>query len=85
MDIPKDSSVFISVGADDKRGNQAIRASKTEVRKPWTYIEVNESPMVVSLRRFHDFMEDPETFAQQMIRWIEQEADDVNAFVKGLK
>ena len=83
--IPNVDSVFIAVGADDKRGSHAIRASKHEPESPWTYAEVNGSPIVVSFKSLHEFMEDPKTFAQLMIRWIDEVAEDVNTFVKDLK
>jgi hypothetical protein len=83
--IPPTDSAFICVGTDEKRALQAIRTLKHEPEDPWTYAEFGRSVVVISFKPLHDFMRAPQNFAQEMVRWIDQEADAVNRFVKLLK
>ncbi|MBR0839114.1 PD-(D/E)XK nuclease family protein [Bradyrhizobium liaoningense] len=83
--IPAADSVFICVGADSKRSIQAVRAAKNGPEKPWTYAEIGKWVAVISFRPLHDIMEKPESFAQEMIRWIDREAENINEFVAALR
>jgi hypothetical protein len=83
--IPATDSAFICVGADNKRSIQAVRAVKSEPAKPWTYAEIGKWVAVISFKPLHDVMEKPQSFAQEMIRWIDRETDSVNQFVAALK
>ncbi len=83
--IPATDSAFICVGADNKRSIQAVRAAKSAPSKPWTYAEIGKWVAVISFKPLHDIMEKPQSFAQEMIRWIDRETDNVNEFVAALK
>lgn len=83
--IPSTDSVFVCLGADDKRSIQAVRAAKDEPQKPWTYADISDWFTIISFKPLHSFLQEPETLASKMIDWIDGEAPDVNAFVARLK
>jgi hypothetical protein len=83
--VPERDSVFLCLGAEEKRSIQSVRASKEEPQKPWIFVEMRDWVTVISFRPLHDFMAEPEKFAAQMIEWIDSQAADVNAFVSKLK
>lgn len=83
--IPSRDSVFICVGAEDKRTIQAIRASAPLVRAPWTYAETTGWTTVVTFKPMSEFLEEPDSFVPKMKAWINDNAEDVNEFVSKLE
>jgi hypothetical protein len=83
--IPDADSVFICLGAEDRRSIQAVRAAKDTPQKPWMFAEISDWVTVVSFKPLHTFLADPEAFAPKMIAWIDEVAVDVDDFVAKLK
>lgn len=83
--VPTRDSVFLCVGADDRKSMQALRAAKDIPERPWIYAELQESYSVINFKPLHSFMAEPRTFAAQMIEWIDDVASSVNGFIAGLK
>ena len=83
--VPARDSVFLCVGAEDKKSMQALKVAKNVPERPWMYTELQEWSSVISFKPLHSFMAEPDTFAAQMIEWIEDVAGDVNGFVSELK
>lgn len=83
-DVPTRNSVFLCVGADDRRSIHAIRTARETPRKPWTYVEMKDWTTVISFRSLHEFMADPQSFSLQMTAWIDESKEEVNAFVSEL-
>ncbi|HVR58363.1 MAG TPA: PD-(D/E)XK nuclease family protein [Pseudolabrys sp.] len=82
---PKHDAAFICVGAEDKKSMASLRSAKEIPQKPWIYTELKDWSAVISFKPLHQMMADPETFAPQMIGWIDSEVDDINSFVRKLK
>jgi PD-(D/E)XK nuclease superfamily len=82
--VPKYDSVFLCVGAEDKKSIQSLRAKKDVPKKPWMYADVNDWSTIIAFRPLHTFMADPERFAPQMIEWINDVEEDVRYFVSHL-
>jgi hypothetical protein len=83
--IPAGDSVFICLGAEDRRSVQAVRTAKNEPQKPWTYAEISDWVTVISFKPLYPFFAEPEAFASKMIEWVDEEASNVDAFVAKLK
>jgi hypothetical protein len=49
------------------------------------YSELKDWSAVISFKPLHQFMAAPETFAPQMIGWIDSEVEDIDNFVRKLR
>lgn len=83
-ETPIHDSVFICIGAEDKKSIASLRASQDILQKPWMYAELSNWSAVISFKPLHEFIVEPERFSQRMIEWIDSEAAYVNAFAGSL-
>lgn len=83
--IPSSDSVFICLGADDRRGTSALRAARDIPEKPWTWADITDWFALVCFKPLHEFLRNPTEFAPKMISWIDDEQADVDKFVTNLK
>jgi hypothetical protein len=82
--IPDRDSIFLCVGAENKKSIQSLRAAKGDPKKPWMYAELEDWSTVICFKPLHTLMAAPETFAPRMIEWIDEVAEDVSTFVSTL-
>ncbi|WP_035647054.1 PD-(D/E)XK nuclease family protein [Bradyrhizobium sp. ORS 285] len=82
--IPTTDSVFICLGAEDRRSIQSVRAVKDVPQKPWTWADIDDWFAIISFKPLHEFLKVPTEFSSKMKAWIDEEKDDINHFVDGL-